>query len=364
MGAIIASSHSLATSRPLNPEPSAKTFKKFFAFKESETLDRILKRHGFKDHEITSINRLNFLPKGLSLSNGENYRVRQTADRKFIEIKIYEPTRNQSYIFWKDANGTGGVLKDEKFATKERRIKGKVNGSLLSSIMNVIPYQWAAHRFMDAYSFDYNLPKELQRGAQFDFRIETKWDDQDLIGYGEILETHLDLKGRNQRRVFVRFPGGGTFVDPENPIHAKALYAPVSYMRLSSLFNSRRFHPIKNRKQPHLGVDFELPQGTEVFAAEGGTVLRSGHQRASGNFIVLRHASGLETYYNHLSEISPSVFAGAQIDNGQKIGAIGCTGYCTKAHLHFAVKRLGAFVDPLKFLRNYPYRSQELISSQ
>ncbi|MGE3388086.1 MAG: M23 family metallopeptidase, partial [Bdellovibrionales bacterium] len=68
------------------------------------------------------------------------------------------------------------------------------------------------------------------------------------------------------------------------------------------------------------------------------------------------------SYYNHLSNIATNVFPGARVANGQKVGEIGCTGYCTKAHLHFAVKRLGQFVNPLLYLKNYPYRSQKMIS--
>ncbi|MGE3387502.1 MAG: M23 family metallopeptidase, partial [Bdellovibrionales bacterium] len=340
---IIASSHQQATSQVAAqknashlPTAPTNTSKRFYPFKKAETLSGLLKRHGFNDKQIVTINRQNLLPKGLSLSNGEKYRVRQSADKRFTEIKIYEAPRNLAYLFWRHKNNVGALLREEDFRVKEKNVKGQIHGSLLTSISKAVPFAWTAYRFMDAFTFDHNLPKQLQRGARFQFRVETKYDGSDLIGYGEILEASLEIGKSVEKRFFVRYPGGGTFLDPENSLSTRPLYAPVSYLRISSLFNGRRFHPIKNRRQPHMGVDFELPEGTDVFAAEAGMVIRSGFQRAAGNFVVVRHASGLESYYNHLSNIATNVFPGARVANGQKVGEIGCTGYCTKAHLHFA----------------------------
>ena len=38
------------------------------------------------------------------------------------------------------------------------------------------------------------------------------------------------------------------------------------------------------------------------------------------------------------------------MSQGEAIGAIGCTGYCTGPHLHFEVRVGGATVDPLAYL--------------
>ena len=120
-------------------------------------------------------------------------------------------------------------------------------------------------------------------------------------------------------------------MSPDGEGHDKPLYSPVAYQHYSSLFKPRRFHPIKKRRQAHLGLDFELPAGHAVYTVQSGRVLRTGKNRAAGNFVVVRHQSGLESYYNHLQSISPEVKKGRQVFNGQKLGTIGCTGYCTKA---------------------------------
>lgn len=362
MAIIIASSSGGATPEVNPPPVPKKVTKRFLEFKRGDTLYGILSRHGFASHHVGLILKQNLLPKGLSLSNGEAYRLRLSGDKKFAEIKIYDAPKDISYVFWRNGEAAGSLLRQESFGVKERTVWGEVRGSILNAILQKLPSQWIAHRFMDAYTFDYNLPKRLQRGAKFKIRLETKWDGTDLVGYGEILETAIELGSAVERRFYIRYPGGGTFVDPGNSYADRPLFAPVSYLRVSSLFESRRFHPIKHRKQPHLGVDFELPEGTDIFAAESGRVLRSGFQRASGNFVVIQHKNGIESYYNHMLRIASGIYPGAPIANGQKLGEIGCTGYCTKGHLHFAIKKMGRFVDPLRYIKNFPYRSQKLIS--
>ncbi|MDX1430163.1 MAG: DUF2341 domain-containing protein, partial [Rhodothermales bacterium] len=42
---------------------------------------------------------------------------------------------------------------------------------------------------------------------------------------------------------------------------------------------------------------------------------------------------------------------GEQVDAGERIGFVGCTGYCTGDHLHFEVHENGRHVDPLGYLR-------------
>lgn len=359
---IIASSASLATGPDTPPEPPSKSTKRFLPFRSAETIAGILRRNGFSEAQIGLISRQNLLPKGLSLSHGESYRLRKTANGKYTEVKIYEAPRNLAYIFWRNGTAAGSLVREETFEIKPREVRGRVTGSILSSILQVLPTKWVAYRFLDAYVFDHNLPRELQRGARFDFTVESKWDGGDLIGYGEILKTAIEVGGDLQSRYFVRYPGGGTFINAKNDFEDRPLFAPVSYLRLSSFFEPRRFHPIKHRRQPHLGVDFELPAGTDVFSAQAGEVLRAGFQRASGNFVVIRHNNGYESYYNHMQRIMAGIRVGTKVQNGQKIGEIGCTGYCTKAHLHFAVKRVGRFVDPIRMIKNYPFRSQALIS--
>jgi murein DD-endopeptidase MepM/ murein hydrolase activator NlpD len=53
--------------------------------------------------------------------------------------------------------------------------------------------------------------------------------------------------------------------------------------------------------------------------------------------------------YGHLSQIF--VAEGQDVQRGQAIGAVGCTGRCTGPHLHFEVRINGNAVDPTGLLK-------------
>lgn len=122
--------------------------------------------------------------------------------------------------------------------------------------------------------------------------------------------------------------------------------APLaSFSRISSTFGTRR-HPIKKTIRHHSGVDYAAAQGTAVMAAGDGKVVSAGWQGGYGNAIVIRHASGTETLYGHLSKVG--VRAGQPVTAGRVIGNVGSTGQSTGPHLHYEVRRGGRPVDPLK----------------
>lgn len=126
---------------------------------------------------------------------------------------------------------------------------------------------------------------------------------------------------------------------------------PLRYDHISSRFNLRRKHPILRRIVPHYGVDFAAAKGTLVWAAAEGKVVFAGRSGPNGNLVTLRHAGGYETMYAHLWRIQSGIRAGKVVRQQQILGSVGSTGRSTGPHLHFAVKRHGAFVDPLRELR-------------
>ena len=98
----------------------------------------------------------------------------------------------------------------------------------------------------------------------------------------------------------------------------------------------------------HPGIDIGVPEGTPIHAAAAGTVIWCGWESGYGNLTVIDHHNGLATAYGHQSRIEVS--CGENVDQGQQIGLVGCTGYCFGAHLHFEVRVNGTPVDPLGYL--------------
>ncbi len=98
----------------------------------------------------------------------------------------------------------------------------------------------------------------------------------------------------------------------------------------------------------HTGIDIGVPTGTPIHAAAAGKVIYCGWEQGYGNFVVLDNGGNLATAYAHQSAIA--VTCGQDVSQGEVIGYVGCTGFCTGPHLHFEVRINGDPVDPLGYL--------------
>lgn len=112
---------------------------------------------------------------------------------------------------------------------------------------------------------------------------------------------------------------------------------PIEGARMSQAYGATKFAQKAYKSKFHNGVDYGVPIGTPVMAADGGVVLMAGNNGRVqyGRYIVIKHANGLTTLYAHLSK--QSVKTGETVERGQIIGYSGNTGYSTGPHLHFTV---------------------------
>jgi len=149
---------------------------------------------------------------------------------------------------------------------------------------------------------------------------------------------------------------------------------PVGSFVLTSPFGER-LSPFTNAADFHAGIDLAAREGTPVVAAGGGRVAFAGsfplrrHTRwwRYGNVVVLSHHGGYLTVYGHLETIA--VRRGQQLRRGQRLGAVGNTGWSTSPHLHYEVRvaRAGQDaaepVDPRIFILNYQWKGYEALLS-
>lgn len=95
----------------------------------------------------------------------------------------------------------------------------------------------------------------------------------------------------------------------------------------------------------HTGVDVATSYGSGVNSSDAGTVVATGWIAVGGLHIRVQHADGYETGYYHLGAIF--VAPGQKVARGQVVGTVGMTGVTTGPHVHWELKRNGAFVNPL-----------------
>ena len=94
------------------------------------------------------------------------------------------------------------------------------------------------------------------------------------------------------------------------------------------------------------GVNIAVPAGTDVHAAEGGTVAYAGSElKGYGNLVLVRHDNGWVSAYAHSDQIL--VKRGDAIKRGQVIAKAGKTGTVDQPQVHFELRQGSKPVDPL-----------------
>lgn len=123
--------------------------------------------------------------------------------------------------------------------------------------------------------------------------------------------------------------------------------APGNY-NITSPYGER-IHPVYKTKIFHTGIDIAAPMGSDIIAANSGTVIFSGWNGGYGNCIIIDHGGGISTLYAHCSRLLVS--KGELVSAKQTIAAIGSTGISTGPHLHFEVRINGDHTDPMSYLK-------------
>lgn len=121
------------------------------------------------------------------------------------------------------------------------------------------------------------------------------------------------------------------------------------YTYVSSDFGYRS-DPFSGATAYHSGIDIPAPSGTPIVAASSGTVEWANYSSTAGNWAGINHGNGVYTVYMHMSSLLVS--AGESVGAGQTIGLVGTTGSSTGNHLHFSVRKNGAYVNPWNYVGN------------
>ncbi len=182
----------------------------------------------------------------------------------------------------------------------------------------------------------------------------TKKDNETPAGIAEKYEISAEKTASvNNISEDAALPQGTTLFLPDaeldwvtrQEINGDLFMRPIKRSYYLSSYFGWRSSPFTSARTYHNGVDMATPYGTSVYASLGGTVAASGWDNTYGNYVIIRHHSGYQTLYGHMSKRSVSY--GQYVSAGQKIGEVGSTGLSTGAHLHFTIYKNGKAINPL-----------------
>jgi murein DD-endopeptidase MepM/ murein hydrolase activator NlpD len=161
---------------------------------------------------------------------------------------------------------------------------------------------------------------EALKLRKYDSLFNNNWEKKEIFSYLKEKKNSLDSQFVNL------LENGDTFVFP-----------------------LKTFRFLRGYKSYHSGLDLGTAAGDSIFCVFSGKVRYAEHHRNGyGKLVIVRHYSGLETYYAHLSKIlvEPDEYIAA----GQCLGLVGATGRATTNHLHFETRYRDRPFDPLRII--------------
>ena len=329
----------------------------------NETADSLLKKLGVADPTAAAFLRADRDARRLFDGQpGKMVQVRTGADGGLAELVArfgaLDSARAESHFTRLKISRANGVwrtsLETAALVPQVRLGSGTVRSSLWAATDDARLPEAIATQLIEIFSADVDFHRQLRKGDTFSLSFETLTADDQPITWGDstgrILAAEFVNNGRPLQAVWFQGAGRkGAYFGPDGRSRKRAFLAsPLEFSRVTSGF-AMRFHPILQNWRAHNGVDYSAPQGTPVLSVGDGVVEMAGRQSGYGNLVQLQHSSGKSTVYAHLSRID--VHAGQRVEQGQRIGAVGATGWATGPHLHFEFRINGQFQDPLQLAR-------------
>jgi murein DD-endopeptidase MepM/ murein hydrolase activator NlpD len=214
--------------------------------------------------------------------------------------------------------------KENKYVFISTGLRMRSEPTLAGEFLVLVPYE------TEVVVTGYSKTKDTIDGFT-DFWAETSFDGKK----GWLFNAYLRPVGQKPQ--------------PEPPeINPNGFSMPVGG-RITSKFGPRIDPVTKKAGDFHRGIDIAASSGTEIKAAKDGEVFENSKNAYWGNYIILKHAGNVFTYYCHQSKTKS--LKGQKVTTSDVIGYVGRTGKATGPHLHFEVRLGGDPKDPLQYVK-------------
>jgi murein DD-endopeptidase MepM/ murein hydrolase activator NlpD len=189
------------------------------------------------------------------------------------------------------------------------------------------------------------------------FKGDRKVTSAGALGIEEVTATILYRNGTEQisRTIIDR----KTLLEPVTQYETVGTKEPKTVVKSYGGGSGDYFWPVEGGyisayqgdNRGHKGIDIAAPRGTNIYAAESGTIQRIGNKGDGyGISIFIAHDDGSITVYGHMSR-SADFAVGDRVVKGQLIGFVGSTGNSSGNHLHFEVRTGNGYENPLNYVK-------------
>lgn len=321
--------------------------------KKGETLANILTDHELpyqQAHAAIMGLKKTYDPRNLRPGQTLNITLDQNAqgELQLSQLEI-EKNRIESVMLSRTSKGFAANAVKQTLAPELTLAGGTINNSLFETgYANGIPDGVLAE-LMQAYSYDVDFQREIQRGDQVEVLFEKLLTEEgEEAGYGDIVYATLKLRGKpiSIYRHEDKDGFAGFYTEKGESVRKALLKTPINGARISSGYGKRK-HPILGYSKMHTGTDFAARTGTPIYAAGDGTVTFKGRKGGYGNYIQIKHNGSYQSAYAHMSRFASGMKNGKKVKQGQVIGYVGSTGRSTGPHLHYEIIKNGRKVNPM-----------------
>lgn len=333
--------------------------------RRGDTLATLLARLGVDDEDAATVVRTSAATRDAlrRLAPGQPISATTTRDGQLLNLTLPASTLDKQLVV---SRNWGKIEVGEQPLHLTAQIEtraGVIQSSLFGATDEAGVPDEIADGLVEIFDQQIDFHRDLRRGDQFRVAYERLYYQGAPVKVGRILAVEFMNNGKKRSAVwFDTGDGKGDFfTDEGKSLKPGFLRSPLEFSRVTSGMGMR-FHPLLRDWREHKGVDYAAPTGTKVRATADGEVVFAGQQGGYGNFIVLRHAGGIETAYGHLSAIL--VQRGQTVRLGDNIGLVGATGWATGPHLHYEFRVGNLRQDPLTVAlpNSHPLIGRELVT--
>ena len=327
--------------------------------RSSESAATLLARMGVRDSAAQAF--LQTDPTARSLFSGRAGKmvlVRTHADGSLQDLVARFPVADaelsKTHFTRLRIDQQGGRWQAQKqevpYDSELRLASGTIRSSLFAATDEAGLPDAVAAQLAEIFASDIDMHRQLRRGDTFSVVYETLTADGQPVawneGTGRVTAAEFINAGRAHHAVwFAQGNQRGSYFGLDGRSKRNVFLAsPMEFSRVTSGF-AMRIHPIFQTARAHLGVDYAAPTGTPVRSVGAGVVQAATRQNGYGNMVEIKHGGDRSTLYAHLSTID--VKPGQRVEQGQKIGGVGATGWATGPHLHFEFRVKGVHQDPM-----------------
>ena len=325
------------------------------AVRSSDTAESLLARLGVNDAAAAAFLRQDALARSQVLgAAGRTVSAETTDGRNLLRLKVRWAVDNTSFrrlVVERQGDGSFTTKMETVPLVASLRVgSGTIRSSLFQAVDEAGIPDAVTTQLVDIFAGDIDFHRNLRVGDRFAVVYEALEADGEAMRTGRVVSAQFVNAGRTLEALWFQEAGqrGGYYDFAGQSLESTFLASPMEVSRITSGF-AMRMHPVHNTWRAHKGVDYGAPTGAPVRSIGDGQVEFAGRQNGYGNVIEVDHGRGNSTLYAHLSRIDVRV--GQRVQRGDRIGAVGATGWATGPHLHFEFKENGVQRDPLEVAR-------------